>query len=163
MPELMTYRVGNIFDVPIGKSVVIAHIVNNAGAFGAGFAKALAEEFPDVRRHYLANFSFCRLGDVLLRDVEISQRDIVVANLFAQDGLRSATNPHPIKYSKLFEALSELAEIITEYPVSQYEVWMPRIGSGLAGGDWVLIENIVRDTLERAGITVVVFDEPKGK
>ena len=35
---------------------------------------------------------------------------------------------------------------------------MPRIGAGLAGGDWQRIEAIVVATLAEAGVPVTVYD-----
>ena len=35
---------------------------------------------------------------------------------------------------------------------------MPRIGCGLAGGDWAEIEPMITETLCAAGIEVVVYD-----
>ena len=37
-------------------------------------------------------------------------------------------------------------------------IHMPRIGTGLAQGDWSLIEPIIQDTLE--GLNVFVYDFP---
>lgn len=156
------YRVGDATDVPFDKKVVIAHIVNNVGAFGRGFAQAVALKWPTARTDYLANFSWCRLGDVTLKDVE-PDGSVIVANLFAQDGLPSATNRHPISYTSLHMALAELAATFADVPASDedYEIWMPRIGTGYAGGDWAIIEQIIKDTLCAAGMQVIVFDLPE--
>jgi hypothetical protein len=42
--------------------------------------------------------------------------------------------------------------------VNQATVHMPRIGSGLAGGDWNRIESIVNETL--GFIEITVYDLP---
>jgi hypothetical protein len=42
-------------------------------------------------------------------------------------------------------------------------VHMPRIGCGLAGGEWGRVESIVRDTLCAEGIEVTVYDLPSGE
>lgn len=156
----LEYRVGDIFadaerhDI----GVVIAHVVNNVGAFGAGFAAAVAKRYPHVRTHYYANFSWYNLGQILLRDA-ISDARVVVANLFAQDGLPSKDNPQPLRYMKLRDALFELRELLADID-EPYEVWMPRIGTGYGGGDWNLISEIIDDTLVRTGLKVVVYDLP---
>lgn len=154
----LTYTTGDIFDVPADKKVVIAHIVNDVGAFGAGFAQAVANKWPHVRTHYYANFSWYHLGDVLFRDAEQDGR-IVVANLFAQDDLLGKENPTPIKYIALDLALIELAETILEGS-EEFEVWMPRIGTGYARGQWSIIEPMIKHRLVERGIDVVVFDLP---
>jgi O-acetyl-ADP-ribose deacetylase (regulator of RNase III) len=40
----------------------------------------------------------------------------------------------------------------------QTSVHMPRIGCGLAGGEWSKVEPIIRETLSKAGIEVTVYD-----
>lgn len=37
---------------------------------------------------------------------------------------------------------------------------MPRIGAGLAGGDWVILEGIIRDKLADQDVAVSVYDLP---
>ncbi len=158
---MIEYRVGDIFDIRENNHVVIAHIVNNVGAFGAGFAKALAERLPHARTHYHANFSWYHLGDVLMTPVwvPITGHPATVAHLFAQDGLPSKDNPVPIKYLALARALDELAETMLECP-DEYEVWMPRIGTGYARGKWDVIESMIETSLTERGVRVVVFDLP---
>ena len=154
---MIQYRTGNIFDIKQTDHVVVAHIVNDVGAFGRGFAAAVAERWPMVKTHYHANFSWYRLGDVLVSNTDML--NVSVANLFAQDGLPSKENPVPIKYLALAAALGELGEIILECS-DEYEIWMPRIGTGYARGKWDVIESIIRTALTDKGIRVVVFDQP---
>lgn len=153
MSTEIEFRTGDIFCVPADKMVVIAHIVNNVGVMGAGFALQVARKWPAVLTHYRANFLWANLGDIQFRDVD---GNITICNMFAQDGLPSVTNRHPLHMEALHRCLFELAE--TLHDTSGYEVWMPRIGTGHGGGDWKLIEPLIRDTLIEAGIPVVVFD-----
>ncbi len=37
---------------------------------------------------------------------------------------------------------------------------MPRMGAGLAGGNWVAIEKLIRHELSDKGISVTVYDLP---
>jgi hypothetical protein len=39
-------------------------------------------------------------------------------------------------------------------------VHMPRIGCGLAGGDWEVVRQVVEEELVRAGVPVTVYDPP---
>lgn len=151
----ISYQTGDIFSVPADKMVVIAHIVNNVGVMGAGFALQVAQRWPSVLTHYRSNFLWAQLGDIQFRDVDAN---ITICNMFAQDGLPSATNRHPLNLVALRRCLLELADTLWE--TNGYEVWMPRIGTGYGGGRWSLIEPIIRDTLGVAGIPVVVFDQP---
>jgi hypothetical protein len=43
----------------------------------------------------------------------------------------------------------------------QASVHMPRIGCGLAGGDWEVVGKIVEEELANTGVPVTVYDFPK--
>lgn len=158
---MIEYRIGDIFDIKENQHVIVAHVVNNVGAFGAGFAKAMAEKWPSAKTHYHANFSWYNLGDVLMSPVWIPEtgRPATVAHLFAQDGLPSRDNPKPLKMLPLNASLIELRDTMLECPEG-YEVWMPRIGTGYGRGDWVAISALIDEVLCRHGIKVAVYDLP---
>ncbi len=61
--------------------------------------------------------------------------------------------PPPIRYEALEACLGKLAD---EARHRSAEVHMPRIGAGLAGGDWPTIEAMIERKLE--GVPVVVYD-----
>lgn len=156
---MISYVKGNIFRVPVASRVVIAHIVNNVGAFGRGFAADLAFNIPKAKQVYLDEYKDAKLGDVVMHDATTPEgKHVVIAHLFAQNGLPGPDNHNPIRYGALTDSLDTLAGVILDAP-DPYEVWMPRIGTGYARGDWMLIEGIVRDTLTRVGIRVTVFDK----
>ena len=81
--------------------------------------------------------------------------DLSVANMVAQRGFRHTEAGPPLRYDALETCLAELARIATEAGAS---VHMPRIGCGLAGGEWDRIEPILETTLVAAGVEVTVYD-----
>jgi hypothetical protein len=84
---------------------------------------------------------------------------IEVANLLAQDGVRSPGNPRPIRYGPLATSLETLGLLITVGAPSQgTSVHMPRIGCGLAGGSWDKVEPLIQRHLVDRGIRVFVYD-----
>ncbi len=157
------YRKGDIFADAMtrasnGYFTIVAHVVNNVGAFGAGFAGHMAREWPKVRNYYIANYRYFSLGDLMLVPVDDAGLTMV-ANLFAQDGLPGPHNKMPLKYNALRQSLWELCETIHEGG-DEVQVTMPRIGSGLARGNWTIIEAIVWEELVNRGVEVIVYDLP---
>ncbi len=136
------------------KRTIIAHVVNDIGAFGAGFSGALERAYPGTRLSYWDNIRGNKhlLGSVLI--TKTGNRNVCVAHLVAQHGVRSKDNPTPIKYHALKMCLQELSTIVVGYDVIQ----MPKIGSGLAGGDWSIIEPMIQQHL--GNFNVVVCDYP---
>ena len=91
--------------------------------------------------------------------------DLFVANMVAQKGVKSLFNRRPIRYGALETCLDRLARFANwEDRLTGQKtipVHMPRIGCGLAGGKWELVEPLVAGTLCRQGIDVYVYDLPK--
>lgn|SRR5574341_630715 len=81
--------------------------------------------------------------------------DLWVANMVAQHGMRAARSGPPIRYEAVERCLQVLADHTDRLRAS---VHMPRIGCGLAGGKWELIEPIIARTLCERGIVTTVYD-----
>ena len=61
----------------------------------------------------------------------------------------------PVRYEAIESGLGFVRERALADGAS---VHMPRIGCGLAGGDWARVESIVKATLVDAGVAVTVYD-----
>jgi O-acetyl-ADP-ribose deacetylase (regulator of RNase III) len=81
--------------------------------------------------------------------------DIWVANMIGQHGMKPGSAGPPIRYNAVERCLHALAGHAARLGAS---VPMPRIGCGLAGGKWELIEPIVARTLSAHDIAVTVYD-----
>ena len=141
---------------------LLVQVVND-GAFtwgGGGFAAAVKRRWPPAQKAFTervtADRSALRLGSVVTCALE---PNVTLVSVVAQRGY--GPSPHPrVRYGALREALLRVLEIAKERNAS---VHMPRIGTGLAGGSWPVIEEIIREILTRAGIKVFVYDLPQGK
>lgn len=83
------------------------------------------------------------------------EADVWVANMIAQHGLRPENGVPPIRYDAVRACLEKVASKAKELEAT---IHMPRIGCGLAGGDWSRIEPIVVDAFCEQGIAVTVYD-----
>lgn len=134
---------------------IICHIVNDVGAWGAGFVLALSRRWkkPEDEYHGLSDCGALRLGAVQFIEVEPG---LSVANMVAQHGTSHQNGP-PIRYaalSKAFEAVAYRAAMIGA------SCHMPRLGCGLAGGKWEVVEAIIEEHVSRVGIAAYVYDLP---
>jgi O-acetyl-ADP-ribose deacetylase (regulator of RNase III) len=136
---------------------VIVHVCNDVGAWGAGFVLAISRRWKqpelDYRRWATVGDSSFALGGVQLVQVE---EDIWVANLIGQRGIRGRAGIPPIRYEAVALGLATVADFARDLKAS---IHMPRIGAGLAGGDWTRIEALIDQEL--ADETVTVYDLPK--
>lgn len=139
---------------------IIAHICNDAGRWGAGFVTSLSERFPSAEKEYRAWAENAPYGELPLGDVQfvdVSEK-IWVANMIGQVSKRTRKNVSPIRYHAVEEALEAVSDRALELDGS---VHMPRIGTGLGGGDWGRIVPILHETLIDAGIRTVVYSLPE--
>ncbi|GAA2232083.1 MULTISPECIES: macro domain-containing protein [Kitasatospora] len=144
---------------PQGKGVkVIAHVCNDLGGWGKGFVVALSRRWPAPeaayrRWHRERSGNDFGLGAVQLVQVE---RYVWVANLIGQRGTRTGRSTGaPVRYEAVDSALARLGEHALRLGAS---VHMPRIGCGLAGGRWELVEPLVTARLTDRGVPVTVYD-----
>jgi len=150
------YIVGDATD-PIGSGrKIIVHICNDIGKWGKGFVLAISRRWKEPERVYRGAFkesSPPALGDVQFVPVSDS---IAVANLIGQHGIVSrAGGVPPVRYEAIRVGLRRVA---AQAQAEGASVHMPRIGCGLAGGEWTKIEPIVAEALVGQGVEVTVYD-----
>ena len=136
---------------------IIAHVCNDRGGWGKGFVLALSRRWPEPERQY-RQWHRGRGGDDFgLGAVQLVavQPDLWVANMVAQHGMRPTGSTPPIRYDAVERCLQAVAGHASRLGAS---VHMPRIGCGLAGGKWELIEPIITRTLCARSIVTTVYD-----
>ena len=134
---------------------VIVHVCNDIGGWGRGFVLAISKRWPEPERDYRQWFESeprPRLGEVQFVTVK---DEITVANMIGQHGLRKSRGVPPIRYDAVRTGLESVAAYARDREAS---VHMPRIGCGLAGGEWNSIEPIILETLTAAGVATTVYD-----
>lgn len=130
--------------------IMICHICNNLGRWGTGFTSALDKKWNEPRKKYIELITeFNRLNkDVMGAIIPANVEDnITVMNMVAQDGVKGPNNPTPINYKALEIALSTVTHNINSYYKNVSSIHMPKIGAGLAGGDWNEIEPMIQKQL----------------
>lgn len=161
---------------PVGdRFKVIVHVCNDVGAWGAGVSGAIGSRWPKAEQFYrywagsswtlpspLINAPF-KIGNIQLVSMEPHEPGIIVVNLIGQRGLRSNSNPAPVRYDAIRHGLRLLFEDtrVGTKNTKDATVHMPRIGCGLAGGEWSEIEPIIEQELCDKGVHVIVYDLKK--
>lgn len=156
-PKPIDYRVGDATR-PIGGDIkIIVHVCNDVGAWGRGFVVALSKRWSEPERMYRAWHrgdlgSPFELGEVQFVKVSF---DIVVANMIGQHSIRSIGTLPPIRYDAIRSGLKHVAHHAQATAAS---IHMPRIGCGLAGGTWSVVERLITEELLAKGLPVTVYD-----
>ena len=154
----LRYGVGDATRLAFGgcSRKYLVHVVNCAGRWGAGFSGAVSKRWPFVETTYRRYWRKYRMGDV--QQVSVGGRATVV-NLFGQANVRTPRVPKPISYGAVRKGLDALGRIILKRGGTA-TVHMPRIGCGLAGGDWEEVRRIVVEELVERRVRVYVYDLP---
>ena len=146
---------------------VIVHSVNCIGAVG-GLAGAIARKWPKNAEQYRAHVKNQKLPIMLLGSVfEVNvAHNVIVANLFGQNNV--GTRERQTEYSALIAGFKKIAntcfggndrcEVDYGNPFgSIYEkidltdIYIPyKIGCGLGGADWNIVEEIINKTFEKS-------------
>lgn len=154
---MITYLTGDATDPKVSGKKVIVHVCNDVGGWGSGFVLSLSKRWPQPEATYRAWFKerdseelewppFAP-GSTVFVPVD---DDTYVANMIAQHGVGRKDGP-PIRYDALEECLRDVEMWARDN--DHASVHMPRIGCGLAGGEWTKVAAIV----ERVFIDLDVY------
>lgn len=128
------------------------HGVNCVGAFSAGIARQIRDTYPIVYKLYMAKHRKpgWSLGDVQMVRMapnEINPSCLYIANMATQHDVNIGGNRKvQVSYQALELCFKKLLEWCHQKRI-EYVVG-PKIGSGLAGGDWKRIESIINKELK---------------
>src|SRR5262245_54961009 len=153
----ITYLKGDATS-PQAKGVkIICHVCNDVGGWGKGFVLAVSKRWEEPEAAYRAWHSAGRDGGFELGAVQFVQVEpyIWVANLIGQRGTKTGSSGPPVRYEAIAAGLQRVAEKAIELGAS---VHMPRIGCGLAGGEWAKVEPLILEHLCSRGVSVTVYD-----
>lgn len=150
---------------------VILHNVNSEGYWGAGFVLALRKAWPlseTAYRHWAKGTAIepefedhvgttgpFQLGEV---QIVLVGPKLWVANLVGQSGIgRGPTGRAPIRYDAIRTGFQKVSKFCLSKSAG---IHMPRLGTGLAGGRWDAVEQLVKSELTSKGVAVTVYDLP---
>lgn len=141
------YEKGDVFASPYK---FIMHGCNSKGVMGAGFALQVKKEYPYAYEEYRRIFETRKMG---LGEIQIVKcRDRSIINAITQNNYGRAK----IRYAS-YDAIA-LAMATLEETLYGATVAMPKIGAGLAGGDWNVIEAIIESELKTVQPVVFTLD-----
>lgn len=150
---------GNLIDMALeGHFDVIAHGANCFCTMGAGIAKEIKERIPDAwfADQQTSKGSIMKLGCYTFADLEVNNRGWVrIINAYTQykygknhkDGIEQ-----PVDYEAITLVMRKI-----NHDYKGKLIGLPKIGAGLAGGDWNRIKKIIETELTDVDVTIVNF------
>ena len=142
--------------------VVIPHCCNNKKVMGAGVALALKKKWGSVEYFYQKGSTDLGTVTYAIMFDDDGGTDIVVANMIGQDGTASIANKKPVKYRSLAIAMHDVMKHCIRFEKANHgknvAIHCPKFGSDLAGGDWSIIMELIKEIWLENGIDVVVYE-----
>jgi O-acetyl-ADP-ribose deacetylase (regulator of RNase III) len=135
-----------------GEFDVIVHGCNCFCTMGKGIAKAIKAAFPAAYEADRATEKGDRgkLGTCSIATCEVNGATCTVVNAYTQFNWRG----RGVKAD--YDAIRSCMRWVAEH-LSGNRIGLPKIGAGLAGGDWALVEQIIDDELGDEDVTLVTL------
>lgn len=137
-----------------GKFDVIAHGCNCLGIMGAGIAAQIANKYPVVaKKDKEHSNSIFRKEDMLGTNLTVFYQKPVIVNCYTQ-----LLPGKQFDYAAFEVCMKKLKVAFRP----EYNIGIPQIGCGIAGGNWQIVLRILEEIFTDRDITVVIY-EPKIK
>lgn len=151
---------GDIFDT---HNVVIAHGVNCRGGFGSGIAGQIAKKYPKVREEYLKyhNEVGWQLADIqiigcgeLMGPTSTNPNSYYKPRIIVNCATQDAYLPRGVLHAN-YHAIERVCKKLRHFCKEEnHTLALPKIGCGLAGGDWNAVEEIYQNVFHDMDVKV---------
>lgn len=132
---------------------LIVHGVNCQGVMGKGIALSIKKKYPqvftDYKQYYNNNTNL--LGNVIYTKIN---EELIICSMFIQEFYGNDKRQY-VNYNALELGFLTIEYDLEESNKSDWVVKIPKIGCGLAGGDW----NIVSKILEKTNLNIEVYQK----
>ena len=164
---MIQYKVGDVIKALQDSEIdVLAHGVNCQNSFGRGVAGQIAKEYPIAKVSY-HNFFLERTYRVdpeydgiefldKIDEVHVAG-DKVILNCFTQQYCGYGGKKY-VSYDAIEACFKKALEYCKD---ENLKIGIPKIGAGLAGGSWNIIETIINEVFGEYPITVYKLKENK--
>lgn len=156
---MITYLTGDATR-PAATPALIMHVCNDIGGWGRGFVLALSARWPEPEAAFRSQV-LRGLGSV--QTVQVSghagqANEIIVANMVAQHGIAPTREGQPpIRYDALSRCLIDIDRMLNLRP--EMTIHAPRLGCGLAGGEWVIVEALINRYLPKREVYIYDLEQ----
>lgn len=141
----LTYIKGDILE---SDEKFIMHGCNAQGVMGSGIALQIKKKYPEAYDLYREAYeeNGLGLGDVVVKNVHDGK---VILNAITQDGF--GPDKRHVHYGAITAAIIQC--MMNGVP----RLAMPKIGAGLGGGDWTVIEELL-EIFNDGKFEIVVYE-----
>lgn len=148
----ITIKKGNLITLGLqDKFNIIAHGANCFRTMGAGIAASIKSYIPEAYDVDFNDKRSCieKLGNISYTEIVTPMgKPLKVINIYSQ--FFAGGN---LDYDALTLGLRKV-----NYMFSGYSIGLPKIGCGIAGGDFDCVKKIIEDELKNMQVTIIEYD-----
>lgn len=134
---MMNYKRGNLLSVTDVNSIIL-HGCNAQGVMGSGVARAVRDMYPGAFEKYCTDiYNGLKLGQMSWYS---SANEPVIASGITQEHYGRDIDTRYVSYDAVDDVM---CAVFSAAKALNFNVHMPKIGSGLGNGDWTVIEQII--------------------
>lgn len=151
----LTYKKGCLIAALKNREVEsIAHQANCFCTMKSGIAPQIADAWPQVRKvdNLTGKGDKDKLGYFTFANVPEGK----VFNVYGQYHWNRRNAGYGTSYSHLGLGIARVCDFMVDHKIQTLGV--PRIGCGLAGGDWRRVEQLIKDAFKNTDIEITVYD-----
>jgi O-acetyl-ADP-ribose deacetylase (regulator of RNase III) len=157
---MIVYKQGDVVQALLdGEVTMLIHQTNCQGVMGSGIARQIKEKIPNAYKEYKDSErrnGGLYLGGVTIGMVATPKGDGYVFNVNGQDEYQDR-----LKCNTNYAYLAKGLIGVIDYATVDDIIAMPKIGAGLGGGDWKIIEALIESAFEGRTVYVYTLEEPK--
>ena len=139
---------------------IIVHGCNAKGVMGSGIAKLIKEKYPKAFEDY-QKFCSCRYQEELIGRIipSVQPNGTIIINAITQMNYGTDGRKY-VSYDAVDQCLDRVAsdlmfkDLLGRYKKERTTIAMPKIGAGLGGGEWTVIEAIIAHRLRDHDVLV---------
>lgn len=161
----MKYVRGNLIEMFERNEVsVIIHGCNCQKKMASGFAGQLVKKYPSIKEEDEVTNSDAetKLGSFTYVGIGENNDNKVIINAYTQLNYGRDPTVVYVDYVALRKCFRRIACFLKNFEDvfgGRYKIGIPKIGAGLANGDWSIISAIIEEEMKGLDLTVVEYDK----
>ncbi|AHK11480.1 macro domain protein [Shewanella sp. phage 1/40] len=154
---MLKYKVGDLIQAAVdGEVNVIAHCANCFNTMKSGIAPQIVKMFPEAGEvdKNTVKGDRRKLGNASAAYDEF--HNVLVVNLYGQYYYGYTKGKTYVDYEALRDSFGVMRNFMSQ-AIRSPRIGLPKLGSGLAQGDWSIIEQIIKDELTAYNYDVTIY------
>lgn len=157
---MIRYRKGDLIKLAKqGEFDIIAHGCNCFCTMNSGIARQIKQVFPGSFKADLRTNRADRSKLGQTTSYYDTLDDVVIINMYTQYNYGRDPDTQYVDYTAVRSCMKHLKAYADSCINNTPRIGLPKIGAGLANGDWKVISKIIEEELEDYQVTVVEYDK----